>query len=92
MTAALLALSGCDSDEEDLCEFECECEGCSARRYDDCRDSYDRTARDAEFRRCYDLYDAWIDCRDATAFCDRDFEFETNCGPEHARLNSCLDR
>jgi len=90
---AALALTGCSTLEEDLCDEECDCEGCSDYMYEDCVNSYDRELRDAEYWGCEDLYDSWLDCRDATWYCDEYHRvFETNCGHERQRLNDCTHR
>ncbi len=81
---------GCTSTEADLCDYKCECEGCSARDYDNCLNDYDRDARDAEFRGCEDFYDEWVACQEATWIC-RGRDFDTSCGRERDRFKNCID-
>jgi hypothetical protein len=88
LVTGMVAVAACD-DEEDLCDARCECEGCSPSQYDDCVYSYDRDARNAEFYRCEDYYDMWIECQHDTYICaGRDFE--TRCGWERDRFNDCV--
>lgn len=91
VTSFVTVVVACSSDEENLCDLQCECEGCSDLQYNNCLNSYDERLRRAEIRGCPDFYDAWVECREATAFCDFDFDLEYFCGPERNRLDACID-
>jgi hypothetical protein len=91
LLAGLTMTNACDDDEDDLCEAKCECQGCSARQYDDCLYDYENKARSAEFRNCYDFYDAWLACQADTHYCRNGHDFEDSCGPERHRLDDCID-
>ena len=86
---ASLSLAACSSTEEDLCDAQCDCEGCSPSQYDDCVRHYDNELRDAEYEGCVDWYDDWIDCQDSTWWCSRD-DFHHDCSREHDRLHDCI--
>ena len=79
----------CTTSEEDICDIECDCEGCSNRDYDNCVRSYDNDFFDAERNGCLDLYDELLDCRHQTWTC-RGSDFDTRCGTERDRLNNCI--
>ncbi len=81
-------LPACSSVEEDLCDAKCECQGCNENDYRNCLNDHDEDLRAADYRGCLDLYDAWIDCQDATAVC-RGADWDTSCGHEHERLKNC---
>ena len=91
LSLLVLAPVACSSDEETLCDLECDCEGCNDFTYGNCLNSYDERLRRAEIRGCPDFYDDWVACREATAFCDFDFDIEFRCGPERSRLDACID-
>jgi hypothetical protein len=89
--AGLLAvLGGCTSSAEDMCDYKCECEGCSAHDYDVCVGAYDNDYYDADRRDCADYYDDLLACQEDTWFCNGS-KWETHCGPEKDRLNHCID-
>jgi uncharacterized protein YfaQ (DUF2300 family) len=88
----VFAVAACESNEENLCEDECDCEGCSDHDFEVCLRGYDVNAHDAEIYGCEPYYDDWIACRRDTWYCDVDFEFETNCGQESSRFNACVNR
>lgn len=80
---------GCGSIAEDLCDAQCECEGCSDADYDDCVVGYEQDESAADRRDCLDLYDDLVTCRDDTGVC-RGADFETDCKSERDRLKSCI--
>lgn len=92
-TSALVAFAasilGCSSLAEDLCDAQCECEGCSDADYEDCVVGYDQDESAADRRDCLDLYDDLVACRDDTGVC-RGADFETDCKPERGRLKNCV--
>ena len=87
---AAIATAGCGPLEEDLCDFKCDCEGCSDREYDDCVDHYDDDFRRADNSGCPELYDDWLACQDETGRCDGS-DWEDSCKSEHERYKDCVD-
>lgn len=89
----LLALAGllaaCSPIEKKLCDYECECEGCSHRQYDDCLRNYDFLHDDADYRGCLHRYDDLLACEDDTGRCDG-FDWKTSCKRERDALDRCL--
>jgi hypothetical protein len=90
VASALFALAGCSSIEEDLCEAECACEGCSELQHSECLQDYDADQRAAEYRGCEGLYDDLVDCEDATGVCIAG-DWKTSCKPENDRYKACVD-
>ena len=86
----LAAITGCTSIEEDLCDAECACEGCSPAQHSECLGDYDRDLREAEYRGCEGLYDDLVDCEDATGTCVAG-DWKTSCKPEKDRFKACVD-
>lgn len=86
--ASLLSV-GCSA-EGSLCDFKCDCEGCSDHAHDNCLAEYDDDYRAADRRGCTDLYDDLIACQEDTAHCSGD-HFETDCGREKDDLKKCID-
>jgi hypothetical protein len=83
------ALPGCRSDAEAVCDFKCECEGCSDAALNDCyNDSYNKE-RDADNRGCLDFYDELQACEYDTAFCNSDNKLDTGCKFEKERYDAC---
>ena len=91
MTFALFfGLASCTPGPEDLCDSRCDCEGCSAREYDECVDDWYDDEEKAADRRCLPEFDDYHECRDSTWVCRGD-DWETDCRPERDRLRRCLD-
>src|SRR5690242_14065904 len=89
LVLALGGAEGCGRNEATLCDMRCDCEGCSDARRQLCEEEYYADGRAAENAGCPDLYDAVVNCRDATAACVG-AELKTNCKLENERLESCL--
>ena len=72
VAATSLAIIACASDEEELCDWACDCDRdvCSDRRYDDCVYDAEREWDRAERRGCDDLLDDWRACVLDDARCD----------------------
>ena len=96
-TAAKLTLSvlgllavACASDIESYCEGKIDCEGGTDRHIDECivdlEDKEDRAYRLG----CDDYWDELMACRDDTAIC-RGAEWDTDCGREKDRYESCME-
>lgn len=84
-----LAVPGCRSDAEAVCDYKCECQGCSNQALDDCY--YDELSkeRDADNSGCLDLYDDLKACEYDTWYCKSGNEFETSCKTEKERYDNC---
>lgn len=90
-TAALLTLvvPGCRTDAEAVCDYECECEGCSNAQLDNCYfDQLDKE-READAKGCLDFYDDLKACEYDTWFCKSGNEFDTACKTEKERYDNC---
>ncbi|XXY49815.1 hypothetical protein WME91_01505 [Sorangium sp. So ce269] len=85
-----LLTAACGRLEGDLCDYKCDCEGCSDREYDECLDRYDYRYEDADRRDCVDRYDELLACEDDTGICD-DYKWEISCKNEREALDRCLD-
>ncbi|WP_438030541.1 hypothetical protein [Sorangium sp. So ce233] len=85
-----LFTAGCGRLESDLCDYKCDCEGCSDREYDECLDRYDYRYEDADRRGCLDRYDELIACEDDTGIC-RDYKWDISCKAERDALDRCLN-
>lgn len=88
--AAALCAPACGTSAQDLCDLECECEGCSPGGYDECLREAEGDEREADFRECGDLYAELLACEDATGFCSG-ADWDTSCKPEKERFKSCTD-
>ncbi len=89
-SAVVLAATGCGASGADLCDLECECEGCSDYEREECIDDFDDAARDAEHEGCEDELDIYLSCLDDTGECRGD-DFETDCGKEKDDFKACVD-
>ncbi len=89
--ALCLAAASCAPPEVRFCDRKCACEGCSEREFDRCVDNLDDRFYDADEERCLPEYDAYVSCQNATGFCDRSGDYETDCGPERRDLDECVD-
>jgi hypothetical protein len=74
-----------------ICGARCDCEGCSTRDYDDCLDRADIDARVSDQRGCYRFYDDLLACENQTYICKNGNDFQTNCGSERSRWESCVN-
>src|SRR4051812_25267846 len=88
---AASAVSCGGSPQADLCNHQCDCEGCSDGAYNKCFDSYDADVRSAGYQGCVDLYDALLDCQQATGTCVGT-DWKTSCGDEKDRLDHCIKK
>lgn len=90
--AALVLVLGlsCADRPTRLCEHECDCEGCSDRKFDDCVRKRDDEYYKADRERCLPEFRDLESCEAATWYCDRD-DWKTDCGPERRDLRDCLD-
>jgi len=88
--SAPVAITGCGPSAASLCDAKCDCEGCSAHDYDQCRLDADYDEDVAARRGCLDYYDDYIACQDATWIC-RGADWETSCKPERDRWKKCVD-
>jgi hypothetical protein len=86
-----LALAGCGSSAESLCDDICDCVGCSENEYDECVDEIDDVGRAAENEGCEDQYDDALACNQDEFRCDGDRVDIDGCGSEERRLAECLD-
>ena len=83
------ALPACRTDAEAVCDYKCECEGCSNQTLDDCYfDALDKE-READGKGCLDYYDVLKACEYDTSFCKSGNDFETSCKSEKDRYDSC---
>lgn len=89
--ALTLPLAACSPIEEDVCDAQCECTYCTDRDYDLCMDHFDYWEREADYWDCEDEYDTWMQCQDATGYCNRG-GWSTSCSNEKAQLNYCTGR
>jgi hypothetical protein len=87
-SVASLALTGCPSSVDALCDARCDCEGCSDYQYDTCLNDADADAARADRLGCADLFDEYAACVDDTGVC-HGAEWDTSCGAEHDRLKRC---
>jgi hypothetical protein len=90
MFVAALAAAGCGPLEADLCDYKCECEGCSDPQYDDCLHKYDNDLYAAEREGCEAEYDELLACEDDTGECHGD-HWDTRCGGEKDAFKQCVD-
>ena len=90
MTVATSAVS-CGSPEADLCNQQCECEGCSEGQRNACVDDYNSDLKSAGFRGCVDLYDDWINCEQSLGACVGT-DWKASCGDERDRLDHCIKK
>ncbi|HMY20924.1 MAG TPA: hypothetical protein PKA58_31590 [Polyangium sp.] len=90
-TAAVLTLvaPGCRTDAEAVCDYKCECEGCSDVALDDCYFDELNKEREADAKGCLDFYDDLKACEYDTWFCKSGKEFETACKTEKERYDAC---
>jgi hypothetical protein len=84
-----LVVPGCRTDAEAICDYKCECEGCSASQLDDCYFGELDKEREAEGRGCLDFYDELKACEYDTWRCTSGNDFDTACGPEKDRYDNC---
>lgn len=85
----VFAVSACRSDGEAVCDFECECEGCSDATLSDCYFEVEDKAREADYEGCLDYYDELKACEYDTGYCKSNAEFETSCKAEKERYDNC---
>jgi hypothetical protein len=90
LAAVSLALPACRSDAEAVCDYKCECEGCSDVALDNCYYGAEDEAIVADRRGCIDLYDELQACEYETGFC-KGSDWDTACGPEKDRFKNCMD-
>ena len=84
-----MALPACRTDAEAVCDYKCECEGCSDQALDNCYfDAVDKE-READNKGCLDYYDDLQACEYDTWFCKSGNDFETSCKAEKDRYDSC---
>jgi hypothetical protein len=86
-----LATAACSPIEADLCDAKCDCDGCSDREYDDCRNKYDDRCAEADRRDCLDQYDEWVACEDDTGRCSSD-GWGTSCKDVREDFDNCVKR
>lgn len=84
-----LALPGCRTDAEAICDDKCECEGCSDRQYDDCNIDALNKESEADAKGCLDFYDDLKACEYDTGTCTAGNEYETACKTEKERYDNC---
>ena len=91
MTMGLCALitPGCRTDAEAVCDYKCDCEGCSNQQLDDCYYGELSKEREADSKGCLDLYDELKACEYDTEYCKPDHHLETSCKPEKDRYDNC---
>ncbi|WP_437282815.1 hypothetical protein WME90_20220 [Sorangium sp. So ce375] len=90
LALACFFTAACSPQEDDLCDYKCDCEGCSDREYGDCLNRYDDRYADADRRDCVDRYDDLLACEDDTWSCDGD-KWSTSCKYEREALDRCID-
>ncbi|UQA60757.1 hypothetical protein [Polyangium aurulentum] len=89
-TAVCSALPACRTDAEAVCDYKCECEGCSNADLDNCYWRSEDDEIDADRRGCIDLHDELRACEYETGVC-RGAKWDTACGPEKDRYKNCMD-
>ena len=83
-TASIAAVS-CGTDEEDYCDWWCDCTRCSDREFDDCIYRQERESDSADRYDCYDLLEDYRACVvddglcDANKVCRREAEDYARC-------------
>lgn len=83
-----LAAVACASDIESYCEDKIDCEGGTDRHIDECIFDLEDDEDKAYRLGCEDYWDDYMACRDETGVC-RGADWDTDCGPEKKRLESC---
>jgi hypothetical protein len=83
------ALPGCRTDAEAVCDYKCECEGCSDATVDICYHDSEGHELEADRDGCIDLYDELQACEYDTGYCKGGSDWETSCGAEKDRYNNC---
>jgi hypothetical protein len=89
MGLCMLVVPGCRTDAEAVCDYKCDCEGCSDQALDDCYFHEQSDEREADNKGCLDYYDELKACEYDTWFCKSGNDFETSCGTEKDRYNNC---
>lgn len=84
-----LALPGCRTDGEAVCDYKCDCEGCGDAALNDCYNDQFNKEREADSKGCLDFYDDLKACEYDTWFCKSGNEFETSCKTEKDRYEAC---
>ncbi|HRI64425.1 MAG TPA: hypothetical protein PK156_09300, partial [Polyangium sp.] len=83
------ALPGCRSDAEAVCDYKCDCEGCSDAQLDDCYLGEIDKEREADNKGCLDFYDELKACEYDTGLCKAGNEWDTACKTEKERYDNC---
>jgi hypothetical protein len=84
-----IALPGCRTDGEAVCDVKCECEGCGNKALDDCYYDQLNKEREADNKGCLDFYDDLKACEYDTWICKSGNDFETACKTEKERYDNC---
>jgi hypothetical protein len=84
-------VSGCQSDEAELCELVCDCNGCSTSEAEDCADDLEDLREDAEGDGCDAEYDDFTSCAVDKFDCDDEVADLGRCDDEVEDLFECLD-
>lgn len=87
--ACTLVLPGCRSDAEAVCDYKCECEGCSDAVLNDCYNEQYSKEREADAKGCLNFYDDLKACEYDTWYCKSNNEFETACKVEKENYDAC---
>ena len=85
----MLALPGCRTDAEAVCDDECACEGCSDSELDSCYLDEINKESEADSKGCLDFYDDLKACEYDTGICKGGNDFETACKTEKERYDNC---
>ncbi len=88
---ASIAIPGCATQADELCDLECECERCSDRARDECGINNAAFVDRASIYGCDAELDEYLQCAVDDNDCDdNDFEIDDSCNDERDDLFECI--
>ena len=88
---ASVAVPGCGTQADELCDIQCECERCSDRRWDECGIDANAQADQAAIYGCQAEYDEFIECAIDDNDCDdNSFSIDDSCDNEREDFAECI--
>lgn len=87
----LLALPACGPSVEDLCDAQCDCEGCNDDERDKCISGGEKLESEADRLDCDDEFDDYIECLDDEMRCESGGKFDDGdrCKGFQKNLEAC---
>ena len=91
LPVAAISAGGCDS-ATSLCDRACDCTGCTSSELEDCYNTAEDTALDADQEGCTGEYNDFVSCAHEAFECDDGrVEYDDICFGESAELLECFD-